>query len=356
MLRIIAAAALLAVSACAAPPSPSSATSVSAPAATGYWNAAALAEAVAYVQSQKTTGFLIIQDRKVIAEHNWPLPDDAASQTFRANFVHGEAAGGALREDVASQQKSLIAFLIGVGVDKGLIDIGKPVSSYIGAGWTKAAPEQEAAITIRHLLEMTSGLKEDLTYEAPAGQKFFYNTPAYAKLKPVLEKASGQPLYLVSQLWFTKIADMHSTGWEQRPGAFGDVGNPTGLVTTPHDLAIMGQIVLDRGCKPNGARIISEAQLDAIFKPTATNPAYGQLWWLNNGAYSFAPGAGAPRREGALIASAPRDLLAAQGAQDRKLFVVPSMNLIVVRTGQAAPDRAFNDKLWTLIMKAAPTH
>lgn len=356
MLRIIATAGLLALSACAAPPSPSSTTLVSAPAANGAWNAAALADVVAYVQSQKTTGFLIIQDRQVIAEHNWPLPDDAASQTFRTNFVHGEAAGGALREDVASQQKSLIAFLIGVGVDKGLIDIEKPVSSYIGAGWTKASPEQEAAITVRHLLEMTSGLKEDLTYEAPAGTQFFYNTPAYAKLKPVLEKVSGQPLYLVSQLWFTKIADMHSTGWEQRPGAFGDVGNPTGLVTTPHDLGIMGQIVLDRGRKPNGARIISEAQLDAIFKPTATNPAYGQLWWLNSGAYSVAPGAGAPRREGALIASAPRDLLAAQGAQDRKLFVVPSMKLIVVRTGQAAPDRAFNDKLWTLIMKAAPTH
>ena len=353
MLRMIVAAGLSALAACTAmPPSPAATPAVAQ--SSTEWNAAALAEVVAYVQSQKTTGFLIIQDRKVITEHNWPLPDDTASQTFRTNFVHGTAAGGALREDVASQQKSLIAFLIGVGVDKGLIDIGKPVAAYIGAGWTRASPEQEAAITIRHLLEMTSGLKENLTYEAPAGKQFFYNTPAYAKLKPVLEKVSGQPLYLVSQLWFTKIADMHSTGWEQRPGAFGDVGNPTGLVTTPHDLGIMGQIVLDRGRKPNGARIISEAQLDAIFKPTATNPAYGQLWWLNTGAYSLAPGPGAPRRAGALIASAPRDLLAAQGAQDRKLFVVPSMKLIVVRTGQAAPDRAFNDKLWTLLMNAAP--
>lgn len=353
MLRIIAAAGLLALSACAAPPSPSGAPAAAATASE--WNKVALAEVVAYAQSQKTTGFLIIQDRKTVAEHYWPLPDDEASQTFRANFVHGTAANGALREDVASQQKSLIALLIGVGVDKGLIDIEKPVSSYIGAGWTKATPEQEAAITIRHLLEMTSGLKENLTYEAPAGAKFFYNTPAYAKLKPVLEKASGQDLWLVSQLWFTKTGDMHSTGWEQRPGVFGDVGNPTGLVTTPRDLAIMGQIVLDRGRKPNGAQMISEEQLDAIFTPTATNPAYGRLWWLNNGAYSLGAGAAATRREGALIASAPRDLVAAQGAQDRKLFVVPSMKLIVVRTGQAAPDREFNDKLWTLLMKAAQT-
>lgn len=354
MLKLIAVAGLLALTACAAPPSPADAP-VPAEASTE-WNAAALAETVAYVQSQKTTGFLIIQDGKTIAEHNWPLPDDEASQTFRANFVHGVSADGALREDVASQQKSLIAFLIGVGVDKGLIDVEKSVTSYIGAGWSKASREQEAAITVRHLLEMSSGLKENLAFDAPAGTKFFYNTPAYAKLKPVLERAAGQELRLVSQLWFTKVADMHDTGWELRPAVFGDVGNPTGLVTTPRDLAIMGQIVLDRGKKPNGTRIISEAQLDATFTPSATNPAYGRLWWLNSSEFSMNVGAASPRREGRFIPAAPADMLSALGAQDRKLFVVPSMKLIVVRTGQAAPDREFNNTLWQKLMKAAPQH
>lgn len=344
------AAAVLALAGCASPSSEPATTQAS-PAA---WNPAALQAVEAYAKSQKTTGFLIIQDGKTISEQNWPLPDDPASQTFRANFVHGKAAGGALREDVASQQKSLIALLVGVGIDNGKIDIERPVSDYIGSRWSKATPLEEGKITVRHLLEMTSGLKEDLTFDAPAGEKFFYNTPAYAKLKPVLEKAAGQDFGIISQLWFTKISDMHDTGWEQRPAVFGDVGNPTGLVTTPRDLAIMGQIILDRGQKKNGARIISEAQLDAILTPTATNPAYGRLWWLNSGAYSLGPGPAATRREGALIPSAPRDLVAAQGAQDRKLFVAPSMKLIVVRTGQAAPDRDFNDKLWTLLMKAAP--
>jgi CubicO group peptidase (beta-lactamase class C family) len=353
MLRIIAAAGLLALSACASP-QPPAVTPASQAAASLEWNKAALAEAIAYAQSQKTTGFLIIQDEKTIAEHYWPLPDDAASKTFRANFVHGEKPNGALREDVASQQKSLIALLVGVGVDKGLIDIERPVSAYIGAGWSKATPQQEGAITVRHLLEMNSGLLEDLSFDAPAGTKFFYNTPAYAKLKPVLEKAADQQLYLLSQLWFTKISDMHSTGWEQRPAVFADVGNPTGLVTTPEDLATMGAIILNRGRKPNGAVIISEAQLDAIFKPTTTNPAYGRLWWLNSSDHSINVGANSPRREGRFIPAAPADTLSALGAADRKLFVVPSMKLIVVRTGQAAPDRDFNNKLWQLLIKAAP--
>ncbi|MFZ4684840.1 MAG: serine hydrolase, partial [Hyphomonadaceae bacterium] len=224
MFRTPVIAAILALASCTAVPPSGEQQAMTAAAG---WNTAALADVASYVEAQKTTGFLIIQDGRTIAEHDWPLPDDAASQTFRANFVHGEQPGGALREDVASQQKSLIALLVGVGVDKGVIDVGKSVTSYIGSGWSKAAPGQEAAITVRHLLEMNSGLREDLTYDAPAGAEFFYNTPAYAKLKPLLEKAAGQDLRILTQLWFTKIADMHSTGWEQRPGAFSDVGNPT---------------------------------------------------------------------------------------------------------------------------------
>ncbi len=81
------------------------------------WNADALADLASYAQSQKTTGFLIIQNRKVIYEHNWPLAADA--EQFEKNFTYGPAADGALQEDVASQQKSFIAILAGVASDKG---------------------------------------------------------------------------------------------------------------------------------------------------------------------------------------------------------------------------------------------
>lgn len=349
---LIVLASALALASCAmnSAPAPEQSTQVATDA--NGWNAAALSEVVNYVESQKTTGFLIIQDNKTIYEHNWPLTD--ADAVFRTNFVHGQAADGALREDVASQQKSFVALLIGVGIDKGKIDIAKPVSAYLGAGWSKTTPEQEAAISVRNLMEMNSGLKENLTFDAAPDTKFFYNTPAYALLKPVLEKASGMELWLVSQLWLTKIGDMHDTGWEQRPAAFSDVGNPTGLVTTPRDIARMGQIVLDGGTKPNGARIISKAQLDALFVRTKTNPAYGHLWWLNGGEETVSVGPGSLRRAGQFIEAAPRDMIAAMGAMDRKLFIAPSMKLIVVRTGQAAPDKDFNEKLWQLVTKAMP--
>ena len=312
------------------------------------WSAAALDDLATYVQSQKTTGFLIIENRKVVYEHNWPLPAEAAR--FAANFTHGTDSHGALQEDVASAQKSFIAILAGVAIDKKLLDISKPVSAYIGPGWSKAAPAQEDLITVRNLLEMSSGLTESLASEAPAGTKFFYNTTAYAIMKPVLEKASGKTLDDITRLWLTEPAGMADTLWRQRSGALRDVGNPTGLYTTPRDMAKLGQLVIDKGKGARGKRVISQAQLAALFVRSPNNPAYGRLWWLNGSTYSLRP-AGF-RTETALIPAAPAELVAALGAQDRKVYLVRSRKLIVVRTGQAAPDRGFDQQVWLRLMKA----
>jgi CubicO group peptidase (beta-lactamase class C family) len=233
-----------------------------------------------------------------------------------------------------------------------MLDISKPVSAYVGSGWSKAALDQEKFITVRNLLEMSSGLTEKLAYESPAGTRFFYNTPAYAILKPVLEKASAQKLDDLTRIWLTEPAGMIDTIWRQRPGAFADVGNPTGLYTTPRDMAKLGQLVLDKGKAADGKRVISAAQLAALFQRSPTNPAYGRLWWLNGSAYTLLP-AGA-RTETPLIPTAPADLVAASGAQDRRIYIVRSRKLIVVRTGQAAPDGSFDQQVWLRLMKAAP--
>ena len=75
------------------------------------WDITALNDLATYVQLQKTTGFLIIKDRKVIYEHNWALPPDATG--LAAGFT-GRDAHGALQEDIASAQKSFVAILAGV--------------------------------------------------------------------------------------------------------------------------------------------------------------------------------------------------------------------------------------------------
>ncbi|UAL08679.1 serine hydrolase domain-containing protein [Caulobacter segnis] len=301
-----------------------------------------------YVQGQRTTGFLIVQDRQILAERNWPLPADAAD--FRLAFTYGPAPDGALLEDVASQQKSFVAVLAAIAIDKGLLDVERPVADYIGAGWSKASPEQEQAIRVIHLLTMSSGLNEAFGYVAPAGTQFFYNTPAYAVTKRVLAAVAKTPLETITHDWLTKPTGMTNTAWRQRPAALVVPGNATGLVTTPRDIATFGQLVLDGGKARDGRQVVSQASLSTLFARSATNSAYGRLWWLNGGAETVR--AGGVRTPGQLIPAAPADLVAALGAMDRRLYVVPSRKLIVVRTGQAALDKDFDQQLWLRLSKA----
>ena len=299
-----------------------------------------------YVQGQKTTGFLIVQDRGTLVEKNWSPPADGP---FRA-MVYETTPEGALLEDIASQQKSFVSMLVAIAIDKGLIDVTQPVDACIGAGWSKASPDQEAKIRVIDVLTMSSGLTPGFVYAAPPGTRFYYNTPVYAVTKRILAAAAKQPLEAITRDWLTAPAGMSNTSWRKRPAALADVGNPTGLVTSPRDVARFGQIVLDGGRAADGKRIVSEQNLEAMFQRSATNPAYGRLWWLNGSDYAIRPFDN--RVAGPLIPAAPIDLVAALGALDRKLYVVPSRKLVVVRMGQAAPDKDFDQQLWLRLAKA----
>lgn len=309
-------------------------------------DSAATRELVDYVRSQKTTGFIIMVGGRTVVEQNFPPSADAE---FR-NFVYESSPDGALFEDVASQQKSFVSMLAGIAIDRRLIDPAKAVTAYIGPGWSKATAAQEAAIRVEDLLRMSSGLDDKFRYVAPAGTVFFYNTPVYAVVKRVLVKASGRSLDDLTREWLTSAAGMNETTWRERPAALAGVGNSTGLVTTPRDTAIFGAIVAGGGVAPNGRRIVSRRSFAEMFAPSPTNPAYGRLWWLNSGDHLI--GTSGSRREGRLIPSAPADLVAALGALDRKLYVVPSLDLVVVRMGATAPDSDFDEQLWKRLRRA----
>lgn len=307
---------------------------------------AAMTNLLDYLRNQNTTGFLVIQDGKILVEKNFPAPE--GDRQFPL-FVYGKTGDGALLEDVASQQKSFVSVLIAIAIDKGLIDVEKPVSAYVGTGWSKATPEQEAKIRVLDVLHMASGLDEKFGYEAPAGTKFFYNTPVYAISKRIVAAAAKQPLEAITRDWLTEPAGMANTAWRKRPGALASIGNDTGLVTTPRDTALFGLMILHNGVANGGRRVVSEASLKTMFERSPTNPAYGRLWWLNGGDYMM--GAFGNRKDGPLIAAAPADTIAALGAFNRRLFVVPRRKLVVVRTGATASDKDFDQQLWLRLNK-----
>jgi CubicO group peptidase (beta-lactamase class C family) len=328
-----------------------------APAAVG-WDASKLEAALRLAGETRASGVVILHRGRILAEQYWnPDPERPAGKKARAYgaLVVGRDAAGRAIEDVASVQKSISAMLAGIAQHKGLLRLEDPVQKHLGTGWSKATPEQEKAITVRHLLTMTSGLKDDLTFEAAAGTRWRYNSAAYAHTIRVIAAAAKKSPNDLTREWLTGRIGMNDSRWVERPGAGPEaVANALGFATSARDLARFGLLILAEG-QWNGAPIIADRDyLRAALKPSQNlNPSYGYLWWLN-GQPEVARGAG-ERVKGPLIPTAPPDLVAALGAVDRKLYVVPSLGLVVTRLGNSAGP-AFQNDFWRLLMAAAPAN
>ena len=313
------------------------------------WDEAKLAEAVSYVKAQKSSSLLVVQHGNVLVDIEWKIK---AGFRHRA-MSHGRNSDGRTIEDVASIQKSVVSILVGIAQARGLLTVNSPVSTYLSEGWSNAAPEREEKITIQHLLSMSAGLflkdKKAEPEQPPSGEEWHYNTTAYSYLIDVLEAASGKTIVDVTNEWLAKPLGLSDTKWYQRPWAFLRAdANSVGLQTSSKDLARIGEFMLGGG-KSDGKQLLGTDYFNSSIRPSQEmNPAYGYLWWLNGQPVL----ADNELNYGGLAPEAPSDMYVAQGALGRKLYIVPSMNLIVVRLG-AQPERNFNRELWRRIMLAS---
>ncbi|MEW6303918.1 MAG: serine hydrolase domain-containing protein [Verrucomicrobiota bacterium] len=324
-----------------------------APAKAG-WDAGKLNEALELAGQRKSSGVVVLHRGRIMAERYWKADDSpgAKGKDYSLRVKGTDAVGGAI-EDVASVQKSVSAILTGIAQHKGLLRLDDPVHKHLGQGWSKALLTQEEEITIRHLLTMTSGLTEDLTFEAPAGKRWRYNSAAYARTMDVVAAAAKKSANDLTREWLTGRIGMNDSAWAERPG-LGAKGalNPRGFTTTARDLARFGLLILANG-RWQDQTIIADREFlhDALHPSQELNPSYGYLWWLN-GQKEVARGAG-QRAKGPLIPGAPPDLVAALGALDRKVYVVPSLDLVVTRLGNAA-GAGFDNEFWKALSAAAP--
>ena len=321
------------------------------PAAAG-WDAAQLDKALEIAGARNSSGVVVLHQGRILAERYWDLPDPPLR--YR-NYVTGHDAAGQAIEDVASAQKSVVAVITGMAQERGYLAIDDPVAKYLGTGWSQTAAANENQITIRHLLSMTSGLADDLTLQAAPGTAWRYNTPAYHLLMRAIIAATGLERDVLTSSWITDKLGMQDSAWTPRPWASTDIG--VGFSTNARDLARFGLMIQAGGKWRDEVVIGDTAYLQAMLSPSqALNPAYGFLWWVNGQEFALGAGARATRSDGALIPDAPADMIAMQGAEDRKLYLVPSLNLIVTRLGYSSEvdGESFNDAFWRALIAAAP--
>lgn len=272
-------------------------------------------------------------------------------------LVHETYYGASSRDDVHTMQsvsKSITSLVTGIASDIGSVDVDATVLSILPR-YADASPDPRLArVTLRHLLQMRSGINfyeypyagsplETLNnsrgdwvrialeqpFNAEPGALWQYNSGGVIALGAAVAEASRTrfndlarerlfaPLGVSGQFWYVSGYDatIHTGG---------------GLSLRALDLARIGYLVLKQG-QWNGTQIVSSDWLSRSTAPVTTATSqfggvsvdYGLLWWM------------AAIDSARSTADVNNRVIIASGNMNQFLFVVPSRDLVVVNTGSS---------------------
>jgi CubicO group peptidase (beta-lactamase class C family) len=259
-----------------------------------------------------------------------------------------------------SMTKVLPAILIGHAIADGFIESPDISASVFLPEWDDP---KRRDITIRHLLNMSSGVRESYDFTPTSmrmqramgldittanlaveiqhepGEVFSHLNPNPQLLGVIIERATGQRFseYLSDKLW--------------RPiGAYDSylfLDSPGGMVHTDccswsaiADWIRIGELLRNKGVY-NGQQIIPAGWVDEMLTPSSANPNYGMQVWLGSEYEEY-------RRydpDTSTFANyhaepfAADDVFFLDGLGKKRVYVVPSRELVILRTGP-------NDSEW----------
>ncbi len=300
-------------------------------------NAMRIDEAAAIAADHNSDSLLILRHGKLVHEQYWndKLPSDL-QQTF-------------------SGTKSVFSLLVGRMLRRGDVEhLDQKIRDFV--------PEMPAAqdqLTFHNVLAMMPGtlniteevesaggkgitqLETALTREvvAPPLSRYSYNNSAYRLLFTALERASGQDLPdLTEEEVFAPLSFADGTHWVLNYASSADGGDVfTGyqsIKMTPGDYAKSAQIIIDHGrwqneeyVDPDYADNLIRAQVPQV------NPSFALLHHVNGDAFCRMDGTQVPHK---LIPGAPDDTFLMYGARGQVVAGIPSLGVVMVRTGNHA--------------------
>ncbi|WP_435017647.1 serine hydrolase domain-containing protein [Tundrisphaera sp. TA3] len=217
---------------------------------------------------------------------------------------------------------------------------------------------RKAEITVRHLLNMASGLGIDPVpskkpFEVALGHEpgsafaqlkgkpgtvFHYSNAGVAHLVLAFKNATGTDLEPFLREKLLDPIGVEEFRWAPL-GGDGGIGpysqGYSGIHTNPRQHARFCQLALHKG-EWAGKRIVPASYYDFAWQSSPNNPTYGGQWWVY------------PRWK-----KAPKDLVMTSGRNHNDGFVLPSRDLVFVRLGDGNRfPRDFEDQLVAKILVA----
>ncbi len=301
----------------------------------------ALDAAVEYGTKTQSVALLVWHRGSLQLEHYWPGHDRQS------------------RTDSGAMHATVLALAYGAAIEEGVIrSLDEPAATYLPE-WRKDA---HARIRIRDLLQMLSGLEyqavsrypwnrglrlflgSDITalaLRAPVsvepGARFEYNNLDAQILGIILQRASGKRYarYLSERIW-SRLGAGEAAVWLDREG--GMARTFCCLQTTARGWLAVGRSILDLG-RVGDEQVVPAAWVLEMLKASGTNPNFGLQIWLGDA------GAGERSEKNATrvraLQSEPfaaRDVVFLSGAGGQRVYIVPSRELIIVRTGTRRSD------------------
>ena len=253
-----------------------------------------------------------------------------------------------------SMAKSFTNALVGIMVRKGLMKVDEPADIQ---EWKNG---KRAKITLANLMHMNSGLKwnEDygnlsnvtvMLHEADNMGAFAYGKPSVARPDSLWLYSSGTT-NIVSSLIRKKLGNDADYYAFPRKELFNPIGMRSAVFETDaagnfvgssyiyasmRDYVRFGLLYLNKG-NWLGNQILPVGWVDYVTKPAnGSGGKYGAFFWLNRaGDYP----------------NVPRDAYVCKGHDGQTIYIVPSLQLVVVRTGfSKKPDFDFPKFLASIV-------
>lgn len=222
--------------------------------------------------------FMLLKGGKVVAESWWkPYTSDRKHMLY-------------------SLSKSFTSTAAGLAIEEGRFSLDDKVVSFFPGQIPDHTIDNLSSMTVRHLLTMSTGHKEEPSrdskdwvkafLQAPVdftpGTHFLYNSLATYMVSAIIQKLTGKTVleYLTPRL-FQPLGIEEAT-WDNCP--FGINAGGWGLNIKTEDIAKFGQLYLQKGVW-EGKRIISEAWIDMATSAQVENGTDPNNDW--NQGYGF---------------------------------------------------------------------
>ena len=304
----------------------------------------ALRAAADYSASRRGCSLLVLQRGAVLLEE------------------YPNGGGAKVPHQIYSGTKTFFTMAALVAEQEGLLQLDEPVAHTI-AEWHD--DPQRNRITIRELMNFSDGLdpafhlhsnavadRNAMAMRTPVvaarGAAFIYGPSHGQVLCEVLRRklaSHGETPY--GYLQHKVLTPLGLGSIEHRADAQGMPLVASGMRLTARQWSAFGLMILGRGTL--GKRVIvREHEFAQCFEPTRINPMFGLGFWLNTSAnHHNARETDIEKllekrwqeqdwHQRCIATSAPPDMVAAVGSGYNRLFVIPSLGLVIVRQGSDA--------------------